>query len=143
MCPDDRFLLGADLRKDPAVIEAAYNDRAGVTAEFNLNVLRVLNRELGADFDLSSFRHRAVYDRNLHRIEMHLDSDREQIVVIPDIGPVSFSRGESIRTELSCKYDKATVNELFEAAGLRLDQWVTGGDGVFALALGSPVRRTL
>jgi len=142
MWADDRFLLGADLRKDPAVIEAAYNDGAGVTAEFNLNVLRVLNRELGADFDLSSFRHRAVYDRNLHRIEMHLDSDRDQIVAIPDIGPVSFSRGESVRTELSCKYDEATVKELFEAAGLRLDQWITGGDEVFALALGSPVRRT-
>ncbi len=143
MCPGDKFLLGADLRKDPAVIEAAYNDRAGVTAEFNLNILRVLNRELGANFDLSSFRHRAFYDRNLGRIEMHLDSDCEQTVVIPDIGTVSFNKGESIRTELSCKYDKESVNALFEHAGLRLDQWIAGENEVFALALGTPARNKL
>jgi L-histidine N-alpha-methyltransferase len=143
MCPDDKFLLGADLRKDPAVIEAAYNDRAGVTAEFNLNVLRVLNRELGANFELSAFRHRAFYDRNFHRIEMHLDSDREQTVVIPDIGTVSLGQGESIRTELSCKYDEATVKALFERAGLRLDQWITGEDEFFALALATPAREKL
>lgn len=143
MCPGDTFLLGADLKKDPAVIEAAYNDRAGVTAEFNLNILRVLNRELGANFDLSSFRHRAFYDRNLGRIEMHLDSDCEQTVVIPDIGTVSFNQGESIRTELSCKYDKESVKALFEHAGLRLDQWITGEDEVFALALGTPTRNKL
>ncbi|MEO7503125.1 MAG: L-histidine N(alpha)-methyltransferase [Gemmatimonadaceae bacterium] len=143
MCPGDKFLLGADLRKDPAVIEAAYNDHAGVTAEFNLNILRVLNRELGANFDLSSFRHRAFYDRNLGRIEMHLDSDCEQTVVIPAIGTVSFNQGESLRTELSCKYDKESVNALFEHAGLRLDQWITGEDEVFALALGTPARNKL
>ena len=140
MCPGDKFILGADLRKDPAVIEAAYNDRAGVTAEFNLNILRVLNRELGANFDLSAFRHRAFYDRHYYRIEMHLDSDRDQTVMIPDIGSVSFVRGESIRTELSCKYDEATVSSIFERAGLRLDQWITGEDEVFALALGTLAR---
>jgi L-histidine Nalpha-methyltransferase len=140
MCPGDMFLLGADLRKDPAVIEAAYNDRAGVTAEFNLNVLRVLNRELSANFDLSAFRHRAFYDRNLHRVEMHLDSEIDQTVMIPDIGRVELSQGESIRTELSCKYDKASIDSLFERAGLRLDQWIMGKDEVFALALGTLAR---
>jgi L-histidine N-alpha-methyltransferase len=143
MCPDDKFLLGADLRKDPRIIEAAYNDRAGVTAEFNVNVLRVLNRELGANFDLSAFRHRAFYDRQYHRIEMHLDSDRDQTVLIPDIGRISFVRGESIRTELSCKYDEATVSSLFTRAGLRLDDWITGEDEVFALALGTLARTKL
>ena len=143
MCPGDKILLGADLRKDPVVIEAAYNDRAGVTAEFNLNVLRVLNRELGANFDLSAFSHRAFYDLQYYRIEMHLDSDRDQTVLIPDIGTVSFVRVESIRTELSCKYDEATVNSLFERAGLRLDQWIAGEDEVFALALGTLARTTL
>jgi len=140
MCPDDGFLLGADLRKEPAVIEAAYNDRAGVTAEFNLNILRVLNRELGANFDLAAFRHRAFYDRDRHRVEMHLDSDRDQTVFIPEIGNVSFSEGESIRTELSCKYDRASIEAIFERGGLRLEQWITDADELFALALGRPVR---
>jgi L-histidine N-alpha-methyltransferase len=136
MRPGDRFLLGADLRKDVETIEAAYNDSAGVTAEFNLNVLRVLNRELNADFDLSGFRHRAIYDRELHRIEMHLDSTREQRVVIPDIGEISVAEGESIRTELSCKYDRSAIGKLFSRAGLCMDSWLTDDDGFFALAIG-------
>ncbi|HYN83360.1 MAG TPA: L-histidine N(alpha)-methyltransferase [Gemmatimonadaceae bacterium] len=143
MCPDDRLLLGADLRKDPELIEAAYNDRAGVTAEFNLNILRVLNRELGANFDLSAFRHRAFYDRDRHRVEMHLDSDRDQTVLIPEIGSVRFLEGESIRSELSCKYDRPSVESLFERAGLRLERWITDADELFALALGGPVRTAL
>ncbi|HVD60089.1 MAG TPA: L-histidine N(alpha)-methyltransferase [Gemmatimonadaceae bacterium] len=136
MRPGDRFLLGADLRKDVAVIEAAYNDSAGITAEFNLNILRVLNRELGADFDLSAFRHRAVYNRELHRIEMYLDSTREQRVFIPEIGEIVVAEGESIRTELSCKYDRQAIGRLFSRAGLCLDQWITDDDGLFALAIG-------
>lgn len=140
MRPEDRFLLGADLRKDRAVIEAAYNDAAGVTAEFNMNLLRVLNRELDADFDLTAFRHRAIYDRDMHRIEMHLDSVRDQTVVIPDLGTYAFARDESIRTELSCKYDRPGLENLFAQAGLRLDVWMTGADNVFALAVGSVVR---
>jgi L-histidine N-alpha-methyltransferase len=136
MRPGDRFLLGADLRKDVAVIEAAYNDSAGVTAEFNLNVLRVLNRELDADFDLSAFRHRAIYDRELHRIEMHLDSTREQKVFIPEVGEIVVSEGESIRTELSCKYDRRAIGILFSRAGLCMDHWITDDEGLFALAIG-------
>jgi L-histidine N-alpha-methyltransferase len=140
MRQDDRFLLGVDLRKDGRIIEAAYNDSAGVTADFNLNVLRVLNRELGANFDLSAFRHRAFYNRVHHRVEMHLDSDRLQTVVIPGVGDVRFAERESIRTELSCKYDRQTVEWLFRSAGLRLDQWMTGTDEFFALALGKIAR---
>jgi len=140
MRPDDRFLLGADLRKDVATIEAAYNDEAGVTAEFNLNVLRVLNRELGADFDLAAFRHRAIYDRDRHRIEMHLDSIDDQVVSIPQIGEIPLSQGESIRTELSSKYDRAAIGSLFRRAGLCLDDWITGADGLFALAVGGASR---
>lgn len=134
---DDAFILGVDLRKDPGIIEAAYNDSRGVTADFNLNVLRVLNRELSADFDLSAFNHRAFYDRDRHRIEMHLDSTIDQTVSIPGVGEVVVQKGESIRTELSYKYDRATVASLFEKAGLCLDRWVTGDDEVFGLAIGS------
>ena len=138
MRPADRFLLGVDLRKNVGTIEAAYNDEAGVTAEFNLNVLSVLNRELGADFDLTAFSHRAVYTRDLHRIEMHLDSQRDHVVTIPDAGmEVCFRRGESILTELSCKYDKKTVEGLFERARLRFDKWIPDRDAQFALAVGS------
>ena len=140
MRPDDCFLLGVDLRKDERVIEAAYNDSAGVTADFNLNILRVLNRELGTNFDLSAFRHRAFYNRDCHRVEMHLDSDRDQTVFIPGIGSVRLAKGESIRTELSCKYDRPTVEGLFRSAGLRLDRWITDTREFFALALAEPAR---
>lgn len=142
MRPGDRFMLGADLRKDVATIEAAYNDDAGVTAEFNLNVLRVLNRELGADFDLAAFRHRAFYDTELHRIEMHLDSVENQVVTIPEIGEIQINAGESIRTELSCKYDRAAINALFRRAGLCLDTWITDDEGMFAIAVGGAIRGT-
>ena len=137
MRPGDRFLLGADLRKDPAVIERAYNDSQGVTAEFNINVLRVLNRELGADFDLSHFEHRAFYDRALHRIEMHLVATDDQRVHVPGVGDVRFAGGESIRTEISCKYDRASLTELLAAAGMRMDRWITDAASSYALVLAS------
>jgi L-histidine N-alpha-methyltransferase len=140
MRPDDRFLLGADLRKDIATIEAAYNDDAGITREFNLNVLRVINRELGADFDVDAFRHRAFYHRDRHRIEMHLDSVTDQIVSIPQLGEIPLAEGESIRTELSFKYDRPAIGGLFRRAGLCLDDWITDGDGLFALAVGGASR---
>jgi L-histidine N-alpha-methyltransferase len=139
MRPDDRFLLGADLRKDPAVIERAYNDSQGVTAEFNLNVLRVLNRQLGADFDLSRFEHRAFYDRSLHRIEMHLVSTDDQCVDIPGVGVVQFAGGESIRTEISCKYDRPTIDVMLRDADLQVDRWITDGAQSYALVLASRI----
>jgi L-histidine Nalpha-methyltransferase len=137
MRPGDVFLLGADLRKDPAVLEAAYDDAAGVTAEFNLNVLRVMNREFGADFDLEAYLHRARYDSMLHRIEMHLLATREQVVHIPGAGRFRIHAGETIRTEISCKYDRRTVREIFAGAGLRLDDWMD--DGRYALATAVPI----
>lgn len=137
MRPGDHFILGADLRKDPRVIEAAYNDRQGVTAEFNLNVLRVINRELGADFDLAAFEHRAFYDRSLHRIEMHLVSTDDQEVHIPHIGPIRFAGGESIRTEISCKYDRETLAGLLGGAGMRIDRWITDAASSYALIVAS------
>lgn len=141
MHADDHFLLGADLRKDVATIVAAYNDAAGVTAEFNLNVLGVINRSLGADFDPSRFRHRAFYDVSRHRIEMHLDSTQDQVVYIPEIGEVAIAEGESIRTELSYKYDRATVESLFSQAGLDLVEWMPDDGATFALALARATAR--
>jgi len=133
--PEDRFLLGVDLKKDLARLERAYNDAAGVTAEFNLNILAVMNRELGANFDLSAFRHRAFYNTAEDRIEMHLVSSTEQQVEIPGAGFYDFRPGETIRTEISCKYDRARVESLFAEAGLELERWWPDEVGDFALAL--------
>lgn len=131
----DAFLLGVDLRKDPAVIEAAYNDARGVTAEFNRNALSVLNAELGADFEPSAFAHEAVYDLPLHRIEMHLIARQPQCVTLPGAGAFQFSGGERLRTEISCKHDLGSVEAMLRPAGLRLTQWLEDGVHGFALAL--------
>jgi L-histidine N-alpha-methyltransferase len=136
---DDRFLLGVDLRKDVSRIEAAYNDAQGVTAEFNRNMLLVLNHELGANFDPAVFEHRAFYERANHRIEMHLVSTLEHEVRIPGIGLVPFAAGESIRTEISCKHDRASVAELFAAAGLRIEIWRPDPECLFALVVGAVI----
>jgi L-histidine N-alpha-methyltransferase len=137
--PTDRFLLGADLRPGPnksvARLEAAYNDARGVTAAFNLNVLRVLNRELGSDFDLDSFRHRAFYDASRGRIEMHLVSRRPQLVRIPGERAIAFREGETVRTEISCKYDKASLESILAAAGLAITRWEEDPEGLFALVM--------
>ncbi len=138
MEPSDRLLLGVDLRKDPVRIEAAYNDRQGVTAEFNRNMLLVLNYELGGDFDPLAFEHRAFYEPVAHRIEMHLVSKRPQQVTIPGIGAVPFAAGETLRTEISAKYDQGSVAQLFEAAGLRIEAWRSDPEGLFALVVGAP-----
>lgn len=138
--PGDRFLMGADLRpgasKTVKTIELAYNDPEGVTAEFNLNVLRVLNRELGTDFDLDAFVHRAFYDSEHGRIEMHLEALARQVVTFAHgAAPVHIESGESIRTEISCKYDRATIDLLFSRAGLVVERWVEDPEGFFALML--------
>jgi L-histidine Nalpha-methyltransferase len=140
MMPDDRFLLGVDLRKDVTVLEAAYNDAAGVTADFNRNMLRVLNRELGADFDPEQFAHRAPYVAGESRIEMHLVARAPQVVTIPEAGVYTFAAGEHIRTEISCKYDRASVERLAATAGLGIDGWRTDAPSRFALALLAPIR---
>jgi L-histidine N-alpha-methyltransferase len=138
MEPGDRFLMGVDLRKNVARIEAAYNDPAGVTAAFNRNMLLVLNHELGADFNPAEFEHLAFYEPVAHRIEMHLVSRRPQLVTIPGIGSVSFEAGESLRTEISCKHDRESVAQLFEAAGLEIESWRTDPESLFGLVVGAP-----
>jgi L-histidine Nalpha-methyltransferase len=135
MGPTDRFLLGADLIKDPRVIHDAYNDSQGVTAAFNLNILERLNRELGADFPLNDYDHRAFYNADQHRVEMHLIARRPHQVTIPDIGVISLDAGESIRTELSYKYDRTILEDILCASGLVIERWLPAPDGSFALAL--------
>jgi L-histidine N-alpha-methyltransferase len=135
MAPADRFLLGADLIKDPGVINRAYNDSRGVTASFNLNILERLNRELGANFPIGEYEHRAFYSSDNHRVEMHLIAQKPHKVVIPEIGEITFEKGESIRTELSYKYDRPMLEDILTAAGLRLDKWMPAADESFVLAL--------
>lgn len=115
------LLLGVDLQKDAEILEAAYNDRRGVTAAFNRNILVRINRELGADFDLDQFTHRAVYDDAKGRIEMHLVSRRDQVVRVGG-ARFSFVAGESIHTENSHKYSLAALAELAEAGGFSVQR---------------------
>lgn len=136
----DVFLLGADLRPGPGKslesLEAAYNDAAGVTAEFNRNLLRVLNIRFGTDFDPSRFRHRASYNEAKARIEMHLEALFPHAVALPGGPVISFREGEKLRTEISCKYDRAAVCSMLRQAGLKMVHWWTDDRGRFALALG-------
>jgi dimethylhistidine N-methyltransferase len=115
------LLIGVDLKKDQRVLEAAYNDRAGVTAQFNLNLLERVNRELGADFDLDQWRHRAIYNSSAGRIEMHLISEIDQFVHLDD-QKFHFRRGEKIITEFSYKYAPEEFAELAGKAGFEFAQ---------------------
>ena len=133
----DRLLLGADLKKDRAVLERAYNDEAGVTARFNLNVLTVLRRTLGADVDPADFGHRAFYNESAGRIEMHLAARRALEILIPGVGVFAFARGETIRTEVSCKYDRGQIAALLTEAGLQARSWLEE-PAVFSLTLAGP-----
>lgn len=132
----DWLLLGTDLVKDPGVLLRAYDDSAGVTAEFNRNVLRVLNRELGADFPLKAFSHRAVRDEGNEWIEMRLSADRALRVNIPAVDlQVSFRAGEEVRTEVSAKFRHEGVRRELETSGFSLYRWWTDRDGRFAVSL--------
>jgi L-histidine N-alpha-methyltransferase len=134
--PGDGFVVGVDLVKDPARLHAAYNDAAGVTAEFNLNILRVLNERLGADFDLSSFAHRAFYDGERQWIEMRLQARRPVQVRLPGAGlTLALAAGEEIRTELSCKYTRASLAARLAGSGLALERWISDPSRLFASAL--------
>lgn len=112
------MIVGVDRIKDTDVLNAAYDDAAGVTAKFNLNVLARMNRELGGDFDLSSFRHRAFYNVEAHRIEMHLESLRDQTVTVAG-RTFAFAKGETIHTENSYKYTVESFRALAQSAGWR------------------------
>jgi L-histidine N-alpha-methyltransferase len=137
--PGDAFLLGTDLVKDPAVLVAAYDDSAGVTAAFNKNVLSVLNAELGADFDLDAFDHVAVWDAGREWIEMRLRAASAQRVRVRDLGlTVEFEAGEEMRTEVSAKFRESGVRAELAAAGLAMRSWWTDEGGQFGLSLAVP-----
>jgi L-histidine N-alpha-methyltransferase len=140
LAPNDAFLVGIDLVKDEGRLEAAYNDSAGVTAEFNRNILRVVNAGLDADFDPDAYDHVAFYDRDHAWIEMRLRARHDQRVRVPGAGlDLKLRRGQEIRTELSCKYTRTTFEALLPGTGLRLESWLSDADELFALAL---LRRT-
>jgi L-histidine N-alpha-methyltransferase len=132
----DALLLGVDMVKDEPTLVAAYDDRDGVTAEFNLNLLHRLNRELDADFDLASFRHRAVWNAEQSRIEMHLESTRDQRVRIPGADlEVHFAKYERIHTENSHKFTKATIRNLLCDAGFEVEQMWSDERGWYSVTL--------
>jgi L-histidine N-alpha-methyltransferase len=134
--PEDRFLLGTDLVKDPATLEAAYNDSQGVTADFNKNVLAVLNRELDADFDLDAFEHVARWDPENLWIDIRLRSLTNQVVNVSALDmQAAFSAGEEMRTEISTKFARPGLEGIYADAGLELTDWWTDADGLFALSL--------
>ena len=135
--PGDTFLLGTDLVKDRERLLRAYDDAAGVTAEFNRNILMVVNRELDADFAVEEFGHVAVWDAADEWIEMRLRSAREQQVTIGDLGlTVSFAAGEELRTEISAKFRREKIEAELVAAGLWPLRFWTDPDGDFGLTLG-------
>lgn len=136
----DHLLIGVDLVKDATVLEAAYDDAAGVTAEFNKNLLRVLNQQLGGEFDLDLFKHRAVYNEGESRIEMWLYSTEEQEVAVKDLGiKVPFTAGEGMRTEISTKFTRNSVERLLADSGFKMLGWYTDKASLFGLALGGIV----
>ncbi len=139
--PGDHFLLGMDLVKDTSTLEAAYNDAAGVTADFDKNMLAVLNERLGADFDPGFFTHRAIYDAENQRIEMWLYSKREQKVHIQAADfSAHFGEGEGMRTEISTKFTPESAAATLEEAGLEMLDLYTDPRDYFGLALGKARR---
>src|SRR4051794_29189307 len=137
--PEDRFLLGTDLVKDPAILEAAYNDSKGVTAEFNKNVLAVLNGELNADFDLDAFEHVARYDDEAERMDIRLRSLADQEVRLDGLGlEIRFGEDEEMRTEISTKFTLDRIAAAYDGAGLELRGWFTDAAGDYALSLAGP-----
>jgi L-histidine Nalpha-methyltransferase len=133
---EDHLLMGTDLVKDPDVLEAAYDDAQGVTADFNRNVLRVLNRELDAGFDPEDFEHVALFDPQHEWIEMRLRARREHTTLVRALDlPVHFDAGEEMRTEISAKFTPERLEGDLAAAGLELVRWLTDPDELFALTL--------
>ena len=138
--PGEWLLLGTDLVKDPETLVRAYDDAAGVTAQFNLNVLHVLNRELGADFDVDAFTHVARWDAEHEWIEMRLRATRAMRVVVPEVDlRLRLEEGEEIRTEISAKFRREGVEAELKEAGFDLDAWWTDEQGRFALSLARAV----
>jgi len=135
----DRLVIGTDLIKDRSVLEAAYNDSAGVTAEFNRNVLRVINAGLEADFDVDAFEHVALFDEANSWIEMRLRAKgAQQVRIVGADLEVTFADGEELRTEISAKFTREAVERELAAADLRLDEFFTDGSKLFGLAFARP-----
>jgi L-histidine N-alpha-methyltransferase len=136
MAQGDFFLLGADLIKEIAVLERAYNDSSGVTAAFNRNILRVVNDIVEGDFEPDLYDHLARYDSRLDRIEMYLVASEAQQVHLPKLAlDLEIQQGEGLRTEISCKYDRPKVESMLQASGFELTRWFTDPEKLFALAL--------
>ncbi|MBD0839834.1 L-histidine N(alpha)-methyltransferase [Streptomyces sp. TRM68416] len=136
LAPGDALLLGTDLVKDEKVLVRAYDDAAGVTAAFNKNVLTVVNRELGADFDPAAFDHVALWDADNEWIEMRLRARSAQTVKVPALDlAVDFAVGEELHTEISAKFRQEGVRGELHSAGLELTHWWTDSEGRFALSL--------
>jgi L-histidine N-alpha-methyltransferase len=136
LVPGDSFLLGLDLVKDEGRLHAAYNDAAGVTAEFNRNILRVLNTHLDADFEPEAFEHVAFYDRENAWIEMRLRATRDMEFSIPGAAMnMSLGRGDEVRTELSCKYTRPSLEAMLTGTGIRIEGWYADPENLFASAL--------
>jgi L-histidine Nalpha-methyltransferase len=137
--PEDRFLVGLDLVKEVAVLEAAYNDASGVTREFNRNILAVVNREVDGDFSPEAFEHVAFYNEAASRIEMHLVPEAPQTVHLRGLGlTVRVASHERIWTESCYKFTRWSVQGMLKEAGLRLVRWHVDPDDYFALALAAP-----
>ncbi len=136
LAPGDHLLMGVDLVKDPDVLRAAYDDAQGVTAEFNRNLLHVLNRELNANFEPSDFEHVAMFDPEREWIEMRLRSRRAHTVTVEALGlGVHFGAGEEMRTEISAKFTPKRLQDDLAVSGLDLVRWLTDPENRFALTL--------
>jgi len=136
---DGRLLLGVDLVKDHDELNAAYDDAAGITAEFNRNILRIVNRAVDADFVPEKWRHHAFYNATASRIEMHLLADEPQRVILRKLGvKLDFDRGEGIWTENSYKFTRESTEAMLAEAGLALEEWYTDAGCRFGLVLARP-----
>jgi dimethylhistidine N-methyltransferase len=136
MRKEDLFLIGIDLEKEKSILDKAYNDRMGITAKFNLNVLTRINRELDGEFKLASFEHKSFYNKQKHRIEMHIESEVDQEVKVGAIEKsFRFKKGETIHTENSYKYSQNTLNVLVKKAGLEVIRKFTDPKKQYALVL--------
>jgi len=136
LAPGDELLIGIDLVKDTEVLEAAYDDSAGVAAEFGLNLLNVLNRELDGNFRLEDFEYVATFDPEENWIDMRLRAKRDLIAHLSKVDlDVHFAKGEELRTEVSSKFTREKMEDILQRSGLKLEAWHTDPDNWFALAL--------
>ena len=134
MTDKDIFLIGFDMLKPRETIEAAYNDKRGVTSKFNKNILQVLNRELNANFKPSHFDHVAFFNKDRERIEMHLRANRNTTVSIDDLElELNIDKDETIHTENSCKFSREGIKELVEKSGMKIQNWYSDEKGWFSL----------